>query len=127
MSIRSETFVENYSAAVPAAALGVPGQVDLFTIVVPSKAVLTVIGFGNYIGTLAAWTFVWWDFLADGYGLYPLNRFFDQVGFGTGRQAVQSVPVQGGHTLIVRAFNNTAGIVNMGISIEYLLEYPDQV
>jgi hypothetical protein len=127
MSIRSETFVQNYSAAVPAAVLGVPGQVTLFTITVPSKAVMRITDFGNYIGTVAAWTFVWWVFLYDGFGLYPYNLILDQIGFGTGRQIVQGVDVQGGHTCSVVAFNNTAGIVNMGISIAYELSYPDQV
>lgn len=126
MSIKSETFIQNYSAAVPAAALGIPGQVTLFTITVPAKAVMKILDFGNYIGTFAAWSFVWWDFLYDGFPLYPYNRILDQIGFGTGRQEVQGVAVQGGHVCSIVAFNNTAGIVNMGISIAYELDYPEQ-
>ena len=126
MAIRSETFVQNFSGNVPAAALGVNGQLDLFTLTVPARAKMTPTEFGNYCGTLAAWGFVWWDFLNDGYGLYPYEQILDQIGFGTGRQGVQGVTIEGGHTFIIRAINSTAAIVRMGISLAYILEYPEQ-
>jgi len=126
MSIRSETFIQNFSGDVPAAAMGVNGVLDLFTFVVPAKAVMTPKAFGNYCGTLAAWSFVWWMFLNDEYGLYPYEMILDQIGFGTGRQNVQGIEITGGHTFVIRAVNSTAGIVRMGISLEFLLEYPEQ-
>lgn len=121
MSIRSETFIQNFSGLVP---LG--GNLDLFTIVIPAKAVFRAISFGNYCGTFLAWGFVYWEFLHDGYPLYPYQRVLDQIGFGTGRQNVQGVDIEGGHEFRIRAYNPTAANCNMGISLEYVLEYPEQ-
>lgn len=126
MSIKAETFRENFSGDVPAAALGVNGVLDICTITVPPRAVMTPKSFGNYCGTLAAWGFIWWQFLGDGYGLYPYEQILDQIGFGTGRQEVKEIEIFGGHTFIIRAVNSTAGIVRMGISLEYEFAYPEQ-
>jgi len=123
MTIRSEIFIQNFSYLVPTAA---PAYTDLFEIVIPAKAVFRVISFGNYCGTLAAWGTVYWDFLVDDFPLYPYNRIMDQIGYGTGRQAVQGIDLTGGHHFRIRAYNPTAADCQMGISLEYVLEYPEQ-
>lgn len=123
MNIKSEVFAQNFSFLVPTAA---PAFLDLWTFVVPAKAVFRALSFGNYLGTLAAWGVVYWDFLHDGYLLYPYNRIMDQIGFGTGRQSIQPVDLYGGHEFRIRAYNPTAADVQMGISLEWLLMYPDQ-
>ena len=123
MPIRAETFVETYSAVVPTAA---PSLLDLFTITIPAKAIFRGITFGNICGTLLAWGTVYWVFLLDGLPLYPYQTIMDQVGFATSRQNIQGIDITGGHTLVIRAYNPTAGDCRMGISLEYVLEYPEQ-
>jgi hypothetical protein len=115
-----ERFVQNYSAAVP-----IGGTSDLFTIIVPVKAKLRLRGFGNYAGTLAAWGTIYWAFLLNGGPFYPYERILDQLGYGAQRQDVQPIEISGGSTLIVRAYNPTAAICDMGISLDYELEYQD--
>lgn len=118
----SERFIQNFSAVVPTAA---PAYIDLVEIIVPAKAVMRVIDFGNYCGTWAAWGTVYWDFLCDDQPLFPYNHIMDQIGFGTGRQVVQAVDVFGGHRFRIRAYNPTAADCRMGISLAYDLIYQE--
>ena len=115
-----QKFIQNYSASVPAAS-----NVDLIEIVVPAKATMRVIDFGNYCDTVASWGTIYWDFLMDDLPLYPYNRIMDQIGFGTGRQVVQAIDIYGGHRFRIRAYNPTAGVVKMGISLAYDLKYQE--
>lgn len=118
-----ERFIQNYSAVVPTAA---PNFTDLIEIIVPVKCSMTVIDFGNYCGTWAAWGTVYWDFYQDDQPLYPYNHIMDQIGFGTGRQMVQAVEIMGGHRFRIRATNPTLADVRMGISLAYELKYQDK-
>jgi hypothetical protein len=122
MSIRAETFIQNFSAII----LATTNQI-LIEIVVPAKAVMTVKGFGNYAGAWTAWGTVFWEFSVDEYPLFPYQRIMDQIGFGTNRQNVQAVEITGGHVFRVRAYNPDL-LINyaMGISLEYDLAYPEQ-
>lgn len=120
----AERFIQNYSAVVPTLA---PNWVDLVEIIVPAKAIMRVIDFGNYCGTWAAWGFVYWDFYLDDQPLYPYNHIMDQIGFGTGRQVVQAVDITGGHRFRIRATNPTAADVRMGISLAYDFKYPESL
>lgn len=115
-----ERFIQNYSQSVPAAS-----AVDLIEVTVPAKAILRIADFGNYIDTVTAWGTVYWEFYSDDKPMYPYEKIMDQIGFGTGRQAVQAVDLRGGHTLRIRAVNPTAGAVKMGISLAYDLAYPE--
>ena len=116
--MKTEKFIQNFSADIPIA-----GAVDLIDMIIPAKCTMVVLDFGNYCNTVAAWGTIYWDFYNDDLPLYPYNHIMDQIGFGTGRQAVQSVPINGGHRFRIRATNPTAGIVQMGISLEYELRY----
>ena len=118
-----ERFIQNFSAVVPTAA---PAYADLIEIIVPAKATMRVIDFGNYCGTWAAWGTVYWDFFMDDLPLYPYNHIMDQIGFGTGRQIVQAVDINGGHRFRIRAYNPTAADVRMGISLAYDMKYQDK-
>jgi hypothetical protein len=120
MSIKSEVFINNYSALILAGT-----SQDLFVLTVPAKAVLKVLRFGNYTDTVAAWTVINWVWYLDQLLLYPYNAIFDQMGFGTERQTVQGIEVTGGHVLRIQANNPTAGNVRMGIALEYELSYPE--
>jgi hypothetical protein len=121
MTIRSEVFIQPYSALILAGT-----SQDLFAITVPAKAVLKVLSFGNYTDTVLAWTVINWVFYLDNLLLYPFNAIFDQWAFGTERQRIQGIEITGGHTLRIQANNPTAGNVRMGISLEYELSYPEQ-
>jgi len=117
----SENFVETTSQTIPAGA-----AVDLFTVTVPSRCSMELVGFGNTCGTLLAWKTVYWEILVDGISAYPRGtRILDQIGFETGRQLFQKVVVPGGHTLVVRATNPTAAACDMGMALEYVLNYPN--
>lgn len=123
MSIRSETFIQNFSATI----LATTNQV-LISITVPAKAVMTVLSFGNYASAWTAWGVVYWEFSVDGFPLYPYQRILDQIGFGTQRQAVQAVEITGGHVFQIRAYNPDLLLnYGMGISLEYQLDYPEQI
>jgi len=121
MYIRTERFIQNFSAVIP---LG-GGIVNLIEIEVPRKCQMIVTDFGNYCDTVAAWGTIFWSFYSDDHPLYPYETILDQIGFGTGRQMVQSVPIEGGHRFRVRATNPTAGNVRMGISLAYDLYYQE--
>lgn len=124
MSI-NELVRQNYSGNVPAAVAGVPGQADLFTITVPTRARLKFKSFGNYTDTIAAWGFMWWSFINNGNVMPPYERIMDQLGYGPQRQPIQELEVFGGSTFVIRGFNNTAGIIQMGVSFEYELIQQD--
>ena len=117
---RVEHFIRNYDAVVP---LG--SDLDLVEIVVPAKAVMRVLDFGNYIDTPAAWGTIFWEFFHDNLPLYPYEVLYQQIDYGSGRQAVQLVEVHGGHRFRIRAHNPTAGAVRMGISLSYEFEYQE--
>lgn len=117
-----ERFIQNYSASVPLTSFA-----NLVEIVVPAKAVMRIIDFGNYIDTIGAWGAVYWDFYLDDLPLYPYNHIMDQIGFGTGRQTVQAVDIHGGHKFRIRATNPTAAAVKMGISLAYDMKYPEEL
>jgi hypothetical protein len=119
---RSEEFIQNFSQVVPFAP---PNYIDLIEIVVPAKSKMTILDFGNYCDTWAAWGVIYWDFYCDDRPLYPYDHIMDQIGFGTGRQAVQGVPIFGGHRFRVRATNPTAADVRMGISLRYKFDYQE--
>jgi len=117
----SQSFVETTSQAIPIGA-----TVDLFTLTIPSRCSAEVVAFGNTVGTLLSWRTVYWEILVDGISAYPRGvRIYDQLGFETGRQAFQTIPIGGGHTLVIRATNPTAAICDMGIAVEYVLNYPN--
>jgi len=121
MSIKSEVFINNYSALILAGTAQ-----DIFTFTVPAKAIFKVLRFGNYCDTPGAWTLISWAFMLDNLFLYPYNAILDQMGFGTERQTLQGIEITGGHTLRIVESNFTAGNVRMGISLEYELSYPEQ-
>jgi len=123
--VRRERFSNNFSGNVPAAVAGVPGQLDLFTFRVPTKCKLRFLAFGNYTNTVAAWGNIWWIFINNLAPMAPYEAILDQIGYGPQRQQIQALEIYGGSTFIVRAFNNTAGIVQMGVSFEYELEYQE--
>ncbi|MCJ7828478.1 MAG: hypothetical protein MUP81_01910 [Dehalococcoidia bacterium] len=113
---RTEICIQNYSENVP-----IGGSYDLIALTVPARCSIRLISFGNYSGTTAAWGTVYWDFLVDGSLIYPYSRIMDPLGYSGARQSIQGVYIPGGHTLIIRAYNPTAAICAMGISLEYEL------
>jgi len=113
---RKEICIQNYSENVP-----IGGSYDLITLTVPVRCSIRLISFGNYSGTTAAWGTIYWDFLIDDALIYPYSRIMDPLGYSGARQSIQGVDISGGHTLVVRAYNPTADVCAMGISLEYEL------
>jgi hypothetical protein len=120
MSIKTERFVNNYSATLVGGT-----NAALFTMIVPTKCKWRLLSFGNYTDTVAAWTVIYWSFEKNGQAIFPYDAILDQLGYGPQRSPMQAIEVMGGSTITVRAFNPTAGNVAMGISLEYELEYQD--
>lgn len=118
--MQSKRYINNFSANV---AIG--GTSDLFTLQVPTKCRWRLISFGNYTGTIAAWTVIWWEFLGNEVPISPYERIMDQLGYGPQRQEMQQIEVPGGSTVVIRAHNPTAAICAMGISLEYELEFQE--
>lgn len=117
---KKEVFIQNYSQNVP-----IGGNVNLVNMTVPSRCSMRPISFGNYSGTAAAWGTIYWDFLVDGSLLYPYNRIMDPIGMSSSRQGIQGIDISGGHNFIIRAYNPTAAICAMGISLEYELSWSE--
>jgi len=57
---------------------------------------------------------------------YFFHLFFYFFGWWGGGGGFWGLSFGGGHTFIIRAINSTAAIVRMGISLAYILEYPEQ-
>ena len=114
----TETFTETTSQLVAAGT-----AVDLYTLTVPSRCSMQLIGFGN---NSLVWGTVYWEILVDGLSAYPRTaRIYDQIGLESGRQAFQNINVLGGHTLTIRATNPSAADCMMGMALEYVLFYPN--
>jgi hypothetical protein len=102
---RTEFFRENHSVAVGIGAI----RTALGVFVVPAKARARIKSFGNYLDVVAAWGFCYWEIMCNGVAIEFMGgtpRIMDQVGFS------------GGSRVVVAGTNPTAGIVNMGFSME---------
>ena len=121
---RRESFRENHSVAVAIAAV----RTSIFSFTVPHKSRCQFKAFGNYLGTVAAWGFAYWEVLCNGiavqfYGGTPV--IMDQVGYAAQRQISAEVEFSGGSFINFTGSNPTAAILQMGISIDYDLIYQE--
>lgn len=121
------TYAENWSVNV-----GIGATAAIWTYQIPHKARARMIGFGNYLGTVAAWGVAYWYFtcnnvpqaLFTGTGAYLI---YDQVGYAAQRQPCSDEEYAGGSTLVIYGVNATAAALDMGISIEYEEIYPQDL
>jgi hypothetical protein len=114
---RTEFFRENHSVAVGIGAI----RTALGVFVVPAKARARIKSFGNYLDVVAAWGFCYWEIMCNGVAIEFMGgtpRIMDQVGFAAQRQTSTEVEFSGGSRVVVAGTNPTAGIVNMGFSME---------
>lgn len=114
---RREYFRENHSVAVGIGAV----RTVIGTFTVPSKARAKLIGFGNYLGTVAAWGVAYWEILANGVPVTYVGgtpRIMDQVGYAAQRQPTSELEFSGGTVVQITGSNPTAAILQMGFSME---------
>lgn len=121
---RIEFFGWNTSVAVGIGAV----RTQIVGATIPSKCRARVKSFGNYLGTVAAWGFCYWEVLVNGvpwefYGGDP--QIFDQVGYAAQRQESTQYEVSGGSFVQVVGSNPTAAIVDMGVSLGLELIYQE--
>ncbi len=122
---RKRLFAENWSVAV-----GIGATAALWTYTVPHKGALRFTGFGNYLGTVAAWGTAYWYLTQNGVPVELVGatpNILDQVGYAAQRQAVTDYEFNGGNLLILYGVNPTLAILNMGISISWEELYPYDV
>jgi hypothetical protein len=121
---RTEYFRENHSVNVGIGAI----RTVIVAATIPAKARARIKGFGNYLGTVAAWGVAYWEVLVNGvpiefYGGTPI--IMDQVGFAAQRQASTEYEFSGGSVVQVVGTNPTAAILAMGVSLEIELLYQE--
>jgi hypothetical protein len=119
---RAEKFIIEPFATVPTAA---PSTATIIEIPVPTKVLMRILEIGNFCRTPAAWGTIRWDFFHDDLPLYPFQQIYDQIAFGTTRQAVKNIEIRGGHRFRVRGYNGSGADVVMGISLCYEFEYQE--
>jgi len=123
---RIEAFRFNASVAVGIGAV----RTEIVGTTVPCKCRARVKSFGNYLGTVPAWGFCYWEVLVNGvpmefYGGDP--RIYDQVGYAAQRQESTEYEISGGSFVQVVGSNPTADIVDMGVSLGMELIYQEGV
>lgn len=114
---RREYFRENHSVAVGIGAV----RTDIFAFTVPAKSRVKLIGFGNYLGTVAAWGVAYWEILVNGVPVTFVGgtpQIMDQVGYAAQRQPSTELEFSGGSAVRVTGSNPTAAILQMGASME---------
>ena len=119
---RVETKSENFSGVLAAPAGTV---LVLVNILVPPRATLRPRAYGNYLGVVANWAKVRWDFLVNGCPMYPYVAIRDQIGYGAARQTIEGKSVPGG-SLFQITVTQESGVAdnNAGVSFEWDMEYP---
>ena len=116
-----KTFAQNYSVNV----LATTTQTVIATINVPTKCRFRLRDIGNYLGTVAAWSFIVWHFQCNGVPQAPYDAFLDQIGYAAQRQEVEHLEFGGGSIITVTADNPTAATVAVGISLSWELLYQE--
>jgi len=99
----------------------------LWQYIVPGKCRLRMLGFGNYLGTVAAWGTAYWQGFSNSVPILLAGAYqvFDQVGYAAQRQAVTEDIYGGGALLQIYGTNPTLATLAMGISIEYELIFQE--
>lgn len=120
--MNKETHSENWDQALPAA---VGSIVDLVTILVPPRAVMRIRGFANYLGVVANWGGVRWDFLKNGAPIYPYFAIRTQMGYAAAPRPIGSVKIEGGCLFVLRV-TREAGVLDptAGVALDWDMEYP---
>ena len=116
--VRVETKGESFSANV---AIG--GVSILYNYIVPSRVVWRLRRIGNYLGVVAAWGVCYWRIEINGVRVPENGLIFDQIGYAAQRELLSPIVAYPGDQIVMFAVNPTAGIVPMGLSLGWDLEY----
>jgi len=120
---RVEPHSENWDQAL-AAPIG--SVVNLVTMLVPPRALMVIRGFGNYLGLVANWGAVRWDFLKNGVPIYPHFAIRSQMGYSAQPRAIGRVEIEGGCLFVLRVTREALGgglDPTAGVALDWDMEY----
>ena len=100
-------------------AIGIGATVIIFDYTVPTKSILKVTHFGNYLATVAAWGDITWRILQNGVGLYPYDEIIDQIGMIDDPRVITPFSIPGGDNIQITIHNGSAAIVGAGVALRY--------
>jgi hypothetical protein len=113
---KSENFEGNITAVVGNVA-------SLVYMLVPPRVVMKLKAFGNYLGVVANWSHVRWDFFKNGVPIYPYFAIRSQIGYGADRQPIENITIEGGCLFEIRGTQESGVADVMGVSLEWDMEY----
>jgi len=99
--------------------VGIGATITIFEYTVPTRSILKVTHFGNYLATIAAWGDITWRILQNGVGLYPYDEIIDQIGMIDDPRVITPFSIPGGDTIRITITNNSADLVGAGIALRY--------
>ena len=99
------------------------GVFILYDYVVPARTAWRWRKVGNYLGTVAAWGFAYWEVLINGVRVPENGLIYDQIGYAASREIITPVYAMPGERVQVVAHNLTAANLQMGINMKWDLEY----
>jgi len=99
--------------------VGIGATITIFEYTVPTKSILKVTHFGNYISTVSDWGDVIWRILQNGVGLYPYDEIIDQIGMVDDPRVINPFSIPGGDSIKITITNNAAAAVGAGIALRY--------
>lgn len=117
---RVEEKGENFSGLVTA----LLDQLVLYDYVVPARVRWRLRNFGNYLGTVAAWGIAnsYWTMEINGV-LVPGGLIADQVGYAAQASPISAVIGFPGDRIQIIGHNLTAADLQMGVKLEWNLEF----
>jgi hypothetical protein len=113
---------ENWDQALPAL---VGSVITLVSMLVPPRAVMRIRGFGNYLGVVANWGGVRWDFFKNGVPIYPYFAIRTQMGYAAQTRPIEPIKIEGSCLFEIRA-TREAGVLDpsTGVALDWDMEYP---
>ncbi len=115
--MRIEKKAENFSGALAAPA---GSTLTLVNMLVPAKAKMRLLSFGNYMSVAGNWGKVRWDFFINGVLMYPYFAIRDQVGFAASRQEIENKVLYGGQLLeVIVTQESGAADPTVGVSLQW--------
>jgi hypothetical protein len=98
--------------------------VTLVSMLVPPRARMWLTGFGNYLGLVANWSHLRWDFFKNGVPIYPYFAIRTQMGYAAQGRAIERIPIEGGCLFEIRATQESGVADTVGVLLDWEMEYP---
>jgi len=99
--------------------VGIGATITIFEYTVPTRSILKMTHFGNYLKTIAAWGEVTWRILQNGVGLYPYEEILDQIGMIDDPRIITPFSIPGGDEIKITITNDHIAAVVAGVALRY--------